>query len=74
MEPVEDRIITVQFNADVHSSMQWNFRPQQMQVKVTTLAFLIDSYIEIFRGECSYAQRRFIWQHLQRVKRFEGNC
>ena len=45
MEPVEDRIITVQFNADVHSSMQWNFRPQQMQVKVTTLVFLIDSYI-----------------------------
>ena len=34
MTPVEDRLITVRFNADVHSSMRWNFRPQQIQVKV----------------------------------------
>lgn len=43
MEPVRDRIIKVTFNADVHSSLQWNFRPQQSEVYVvpgeTALAF-----------------------------------
>ena len=34
MEPVQDRIIKVRFNADTASSMQWNFRPQQTQVQV----------------------------------------
>ncbi len=34
MEPVMDRIIKVKFNADVASSMRWNFRPQQSQVQV----------------------------------------
>lgn len=35
MAPVKDRVISVRFNADVASSMQWNFRPQQTEVKVT---------------------------------------
>ncbi|XP_066474365.1 cytochrome c oxidase assembly protein COX11, mitochondrial [Tiliqua scincoides] len=43
MEPVKDRIIKVTFNADVHASLQWNFRPQQTEVYVvpgeTALAF-----------------------------------
>ncbi|XP_048461359.1 cytochrome c oxidase assembly protein COX11, mitochondrial isoform X2 [Rhincodon typus] len=43
MEPVKDRIIKVTFNADVHASLQWNFRPQQTEIYVvpgeTALAF-----------------------------------
>uniref|UniRef100_A0A8C5T1D3 Cytochrome c oxidase assembly protein COX11, mitochondrial n=1 Tax=Laticauda laticaudata TaxID=8630 RepID=A0A8C5T1D3_LATLA len=43
MEPVKDRIIKVTFNSDVHSSLQWNFKPQQTEVYVvpgeTALAF-----------------------------------
>uniref|UniRef100_F6ZDP6 Cytochrome c oxidase assembly protein COX11, mitochondrial n=1 Tax=Callithrix jacchus TaxID=9483 RepID=F6ZDP6_CALJA len=43
MVPVKDRIIKVTFNADVHASLQWNFRPQQTEIFVvpgeTALAF-----------------------------------
>ncbi|XP_013931649.1 PREDICTED: cytochrome c oxidase assembly protein COX11, mitochondrial [Thamnophis sirtalis] len=43
MEPVKDRIIKITFNSDVHSSLQWNFKPQQTEVYVvpgeTALAF-----------------------------------
>ncbi|KAK7484691.1 hypothetical protein BaRGS_00024099, partial [Batillaria attramentaria] len=43
MQKVPERIIKVRFNADVASSMRWNFRPQQTEVKVlpgeTALAF-----------------------------------
>ncbi|KAL5018008.1 hypothetical protein ScPMuIL_003730 [Solemya velum] len=43
MVPVQNRIIRVRFNADVASSMKWNFRPQQSEVRVfpgeTALAF-----------------------------------
>ncbi|XP_003467083.2 cytochrome c oxidase assembly protein COX11, mitochondrial [Cavia porcellus] len=43
MVPVKDRIIKVTFNADVHASLQWNFRPQQSEIYVvpgeTALAF-----------------------------------
>ncbi|XP_034497683.1 cytochrome c oxidase assembly protein COX11, mitochondrial isoform X2 [Ailuropoda melanoleuca] len=43
MVPVKDRIVKVTFNADVHASLQWNFRPQQTEIYVvpgeTALAF-----------------------------------
>ncbi|KJH44440.1 cytochrome c oxidase assembly protein CtaG / Cox11 [Dictyocaulus viviparus] len=43
MEKVEERLIRVQFNADVPSSMQWEFKPQQHEMFVhpgeTALAF-----------------------------------
>ena len=43
MVPVKDRIIKITFNADVHASLQWNFRPQQTEIHVvpgeTVLAF-----------------------------------
>lgn len=35
MVPVKDRIIKVTFNADVHASLQWNFRPQQTEIYVS---------------------------------------
>jgi len=43
MEKVQDRMIRIRFNADTAASMQWNFRPQQSEIKVapgeTALAF-----------------------------------
>lgn len=36
MKPVPERVIKVTFNADRHASMQWNFRPQQTEVFVST--------------------------------------
>lgn len=43
MTPIKDRVIKVTFNADLHASMQWNFRPQQSEIYVvpgeTALAF-----------------------------------
>ena len=43
MEAIPERRITVTFNADHHSSMQWNFKPTQRQITVvpgeTALAF-----------------------------------
>uniref|UniRef100_A0A493TPM2 Cytochrome c oxidase assembly protein COX11, mitochondrial n=3 Tax=Anatinae TaxID=2068716 RepID=A0A493TPM2_ANAPP len=43
MEAVKERVVKVTFNADVHSSLQWNFRPQQSEIYVvpgeTALAF-----------------------------------
>lgn len=43
MEPVKDHVIKVTFNADVHSTLNWNFRPQQTEIYVvpgeTALAF-----------------------------------
>ncbi|KAG8565126.1 hypothetical protein GDO81_012723, partial [Engystomops pustulosus] len=43
MVPVKDRVIKVTFNADVHASLHWNFRPQQTEIYLvpgeTALAF-----------------------------------
>lgn len=43
MVPVKNRIINIKFNADVSSSMIWNFKPQQTSIKIipgeTALAF-----------------------------------
>lgn len=43
MTPVKDRQLTIRFNADKHAKMQWNFQPQQSEIKVvpgeTALAF-----------------------------------
>uniref|UniRef100_A0A0M3IMC2 Cytochrome c oxidase assembly protein COX11, mitochondrial n=1 Tax=Ascaris lumbricoides TaxID=6252 RepID=A0A0M3IMC2_ASCLU len=43
MEKVEDRLIRVQFNADIPSSMRWQFKPLQHEIYVhpgeTALAF-----------------------------------
>eukprot|EP00049_Salpingoeca_infusionum_P007974 m.128737 g.128737 ORF g.128737 m.128737 type:complete len:222 (-) comp13875_c1_seq18:280-945(-) len=43
MVPIEERELTVRFNADTSANMQWKFRPQQKEVKLvpgeTALAF-----------------------------------
>ena len=43
MKSNKNKLLTVRFNADTASSMQWNFRPQQSEVKLyageTVLAF-----------------------------------
>jgi len=41
MGVVTDRVLTVRFNADVASSMQWNFRPQQPEIRVCFSTLLI---------------------------------
>lgn len=43
LKKLEDRPITIRFNADISSSMRWNFKPQQSEITVipgeTALAF-----------------------------------
>lgn len=43
MKPIKDRVITVRFNADISSTMAWQFEPQQPLIRVvpgeTALAF-----------------------------------
>ncbi|KAM8717217.1 hypothetical protein ACLKA7_003995 [Drosophila subpalustris] len=43
MQKVADRVMKIRFNADIGSSMRWNFKPQQYEIKVapgeTALAF-----------------------------------
>ena len=43
MRRIEDTVLEIHFNADTHSSMMWNFKPQQSVVTVrpgeTALAF-----------------------------------
>lgn len=34
MQPVKHRMLKVRFNADTASSMQWNFKPHQAEIKV----------------------------------------
>ncbi|XP_062136582.1 cytochrome c oxidase assembly protein COX11, mitochondrial [Drosophila sulfurigaster albostrigata] len=43
MQKVTNRVLKIRFNADIGSSMRWNFKPQQYEIKVapgeTALAF-----------------------------------
>jgi cytochrome c oxidase assembly protein Cox11 len=34
MEPIEERELTIRFNADISSGMRWQFIPQQKEIKV----------------------------------------
>lgn len=49
MEKVKSRLIHVQFNADVPSSMQWHFKPLQNEIYVhpgeTALAFFTGDFL-----------------------------
>ena len=37
MEKQNHRLLTVKFNADKSATMQWDFKPQQSQIKVSVL-------------------------------------
>ena len=37
MEKQNHRLLTVKFNADKSATMQWDFKPQQSQIKVSIL-------------------------------------
>ena len=37
MAPAKDCRITIRFNADISSSMQWNFKPQQTEITVSNV-------------------------------------
>ena len=41
MQPVKERKITVRFQADTHSSLQWNFRPVQREITVCAATIVI---------------------------------
>lgn len=34
MSVIKDRELTIKFNADIGASMRWNFKPQQIEIKV----------------------------------------
>lgn len=34
MKPVKNRVLKIQFNADLSASMRWNFKPQQYEIRV----------------------------------------
>lgn len=34
MRRIEDTVLKIRFNADIGSSMRWNFKPQQYEIKV----------------------------------------
>lgn len=44
MKPIKDRPLKIRFNADVASSMQWNFKPQQGDITVCLDLFLLHVY------------------------------
>lgn len=48
MKKCEDRLIRVQFNSDVPSSMRWEFKPQQHEVEFS----IIQSVCFLFRSLC----------------------
>lgn len=37
MRRIEDTVLKIRFNADIGSSMRWNFKPQQYEIKVNLL-------------------------------------
>ena len=47
MKKVKDRILSIKFNADKSSSMTWNFKPQQHEIKVIHF-FLNITYFQLF--------------------------
>jgi hypothetical protein len=62
MEKIQERLIRVQFNADVPSSMRWNFKPLQYEIYVhpgeTALAFYSGLHFTSFYGPTFYFQQR----------------
>lgn len=40
MTAVKDRPLKIRFNADTASSMQWNFKPQQLDITVSITLYL----------------------------------
>lgn len=67
MEKVKDRLIRVQFNADVPSSMTWNFKPLQHEIYVhpgeTALIFYSGLFI------LSYEDNQLNYYFQQRIQR-----
>lgn len=48
MKVVKHKPIKIRFNADTASSMQWNFKPQQTEITVSAIFFLIGTQILVF--------------------------
>uniref|UniRef100_A0A8D0F2G2 Cytochrome c oxidase assembly protein COX11, mitochondrial n=1 Tax=Strix occidentalis caurina TaxID=311401 RepID=A0A8D0F2G2_STROC len=64
MEPVRGRVIRVTFNADVHSSIQWHFQPQQSEIYVSDFAFALPQNRSLPEAKASgFASRVFATFH-----------
>ncbi|EFO92920.1 hypothetical protein CRE_10286 [Caenorhabditis remanei] len=48
MKKCEDRLIRVQFNSDVPSSMRWEFKPQQHEVNNSIESVFFNSFFQIY--------------------------
>lgn len=52
MKPNKERVIKVRFNADTSSSLTWDFKPQQNEIKVLCNSYItskVDSNIFFYR-------------------------
>lgn len=65
MKAVKHRPLKIRFNADVASSMQWNFKPQQVDITVSLLSILaiaytpwLDLHYIAYLGEVNYATQK----------------
>lgn len=67
MERVANRVLKIQFNADTVSSMRWNFKPQQYEIKVCWFLFENKSVICIVNFEyfCRLFQAKLHWHFIQ---------
>lgn len=45
MKKIKHREITIKFNADISSSMRWNFKPQQYELKVRLMLKVVFIYV-----------------------------
>lgn len=45
MKKIKDKVISIKFNADLAASMRWNFRPQQYEIKVSFLIYVLSQIL-----------------------------
>ena len=60
MKKVENRELTIRFNADTASSMTWSFRPQQREIKVRSGSHRVGVRVTWVIGPRSAAGQRSI--------------
>ena len=66
MKKVQNRELTVRFNADTASSMTWSFRPQQREIKVRGRGVRGQERDQESEGEGSGERRGFRGQNCRK--------
>eukprot|EP00039_Didymoeca_costata_P002258 m.58739 g.58739 ORF g.58739 m.58739 type:complete len:203 (-) comp11194_c0_seq8:502-1110(-) len=41
MEPIDNRVLSIKFNADTSATMRWNFKPVQKEIKVVSSSVVV---------------------------------